>query len=126
MYSLLRPYCQQGKRQGVNPGLSTGGGFTLPQLPFPTSSEKLSLPLKGSARPCSPGQRRGVYDVSAGGMQDSQPRCTIAGFGWVVPLPYCYLNTVWMILFALEEEKKKIHRRYKIAYYLPQRGEQSP
>lgn len=28
------------------------------------------------------------------------------GFGWFVPRSYCYLNTVLMILFALEEEKK--------------------
>lgn len=38
----------------------------------------------------------------------------LPGFGWLVPLPYCDLNTVLMILFALEEEKK-IHKRYKIA-----------
>ena len=30
----------------------------------------------------------------------------LPGFGWVVLLPYGYLNTVLMILFALDGEKK--------------------
>lgn len=30
----------------------------------------------------------------------------LPGFGWVFLLPYDYLNTVLMILFALDGEKK--------------------
>lgn len=41
------------------------------------------------------------------------------GFGWFVPLPYCYLNTVLMILFVLEEEKKRFIEGIKLHIIYP-------
>ena len=49
----------------------------------------------------------------------------LPGFSWVVPLPYCYLNTVLMILFALEGGKKRFIEGIKL-HIIYLREENSP
>lgn len=50
----------------------------------------------------------------------------LPGFSWFVALPYCYLNTVLMILFALEEEKKRFIEGIKLHIIYPREENSAP
>lgn len=117
-YPCLWPVSLQ--RGGTNRKLISGR-VKAPSLPTCLSSEALKASL-AHEQVCLTSSLVQRAEASQG-MTLVFPH-KLSTSSWLVAILYCYLNTTLMILFALEEEKN--HRRYKIAYYLPQRREQFP